>query len=373
MANIGKPESPVAVRVTSIDALRGFDMMWITGGEEVIHALNKVIGHPVMKAVDEQFHHVRWEGFHFYDLIFPLFLFIVGLVLPFSLTRRLEAGANRAQLYRHLVRRLLLLLVLGWVYYGLLDFRFHDLRLAGVLQRIAVCYFLAALVVMNTGARGQALTASAVLLLYWAVMMLVPVPGFGAGVLTPQGNLGAWVDQHLLPRPYCCNAYGDAEGILSTFPAVCTTLLGVLAGHWLRSDRSANRKAQGLALAGVASLLMGVIWGHWFPVIKYLWTSSYVLVAGGWSLLLTALFYYIIDARGYRRWSFFFFTVIGMNAITIYLARRLFDFDALANVFVHGFIGHFGAWTPVAMAVSSLAAGWIVLWFLYRQRIFLKV
>src|SRR5215831_10173562 len=169
MADIGK--SPVAGRVASIDALRGFDMMWITGGEEVIHALNNVIHHTMMKAVDAQFHHVYWEGFHFYDLIFPLFLFIVGLVLPFSLTRRLEAGAKRAQLYRHLVRRLLLLLVLGWVYYGLLDFRFHDLRLAGVLQRIAVCYFLAALVVMNTGVRGQVLTLSAVLLAYWAVMM----------------------------------------------------------------------------------------------------------------------------------------------------------------------------------------------------------
>ena len=363
----------VAGRVASIDALRGFDMMWITGGEEVIHALDKVIHHPVMKVVDEQFHHVRWEGFHFYDLIFPLFLFIVGLVLPFSLTRRLEAApARHGQIYRHLVRRLLLLLVLGWVYYGLLDFRFHDLRLAGVLQRIAVCYFLAALVVMNTGVRGQALTVAAVLLLYWAVIMLTPVPGFGAGVLTPEGNLGAWVDQHVLPRPYCCNTYGDAEGILSTFPAVCSTLLGVLAGHWLRSDRSGNRKALGLALSGVGSLLVGLIWGHWFPVIKYLWTSSYVLVAGGWSLLLTALFYYIIDVRGYRRWSCFF-AVIGTNAITIYLARRLFDFDALANVFVHSLIGYLGAWMPVGMAVSSLAAGWLFLWFLYHQKIFLKV
>ncbi len=359
-------------RLASIDALRGFDMMWITGGEEVIHALNKVIHNPIMSALDEQFQHARWEGFHFYDLIFPLFLFIVGLVLPFSLTRRLESGANRGQLYRHLVRRLLLLLVLGWVYYGLLDFNFHDLRLAGVLQRIAVCYFLAALVVMNTGVKGQALTVGVVLLVYWAVMMLVPVPGFGAGVLTPQGNLGAWVDQHLLPRPYCCNPYGDAEGILSTIPAVCTTLLGVLAGHWLRSDRSGNRKTLGLALSGIASLVLGLIWGHWFPVIKYLWTSSYVLVAGGWSLLLTALFYYVIDVCGWRRWSFFF-TVIGVNAITIYVARRLFDFDALANVFVHGIIRQLGAWQPVGLAVSSLVAGWLLLWFLYRQRIFLKV
>jgi predicted acyltransferase len=367
-----RTEVPVRGRLASLDALRGFDMFWITGGEELVHSLFRVFPHPWTEALDRQFQHVPWAGFHFYDLIFPLFLFIVGAVMPFSLTRRLEAGASRAGLYRHIVRRFLLLFLLGLVYNGLLDFRLHDLRIAGVLQRIAVSYFLAALVVMNTSPRGQATVTGGILLLYWAIMKLIPVPGFGAGVLTPQGNLSAYLDQRFLPRPYCCYVFGDNEGIISTIPAISTTLLGVLAGHWLRSTQAPKRKLAGLLAAGLASLLVGLVWGHWFPVIKNLWTSSYVLVAAGWSLLLLAFFYWIIDLRGLKRWAFFF-VVIGLNPITIYVARRLFDFEAVAAVFVHGFIDYFGPLKPLFWDFSVLAVGWLFLWFLYRQKIFLKV
>jgi predicted acyltransferase len=372
MADASTTHSPVSGRIASIDALRGFDMFWITGGEEVIHSLHKVIHHPLMNGLDLQFQHVAWEGFRFYDLIFPLFLFIVGLVLPFSLTRRLEAGAKRGEIYRHLVRRLVLLFLLGLVVNGLLDFRWHELRLPGVLQRIAVCYFIAALVMMNAGVRGQAAVAGGLLVIYWLVMRLVPVPGIGAGVLTPSGNLSAFVDQHLVPRPFCCYIFGDNEGILSTLPAVSTCLMGALAGHWLRSSQSGARKALGVALAGVASLLLGLVWGHWFPIVKNIWTSSYVLFAGGWSLLLLALFYWIIDVRGYRRWAFFF-TVIGLNPITIYVLRSQFDFGRVANIFVRGFINYFGPYKPVFYDLSVLAVVWLFLWFLYRQKIFLKV
>jgi len=372
MTDASATHAPVSGRIASIDALRGFDMLWITGGDEVIHSLHKLIHHPLMDALDRQFQHAAWQGFRFYDLIFPLFLFIVGVVLPFSLTRRLEAGANRVEIYKHLVRRLVLLFFLGLVYNGLLDFRFHELRIPGVLQRIAVCYFIAALVMMNTRVRGQAAVAGGLLVVYWLVMQLVPVPGIGAGVLTPSGNLSAFIDQHLLPRPFCCYVFGDNEGILSTIPAVSTCLMGALAGHWLRSSRPAARKALGLALAGVASLVLGLVWGHWFPIIKNIWTSSYVLFAGGWSLLLLALFYWIIDVRGYRRWAFFF-TVIGLNPITIYVLRSQFDFGRVANIFVRGFIDYLGPYKPVFWDLSVLAVGWLFLWFLYRRKIFLKV
>jgi predicted acyltransferase len=371
MADASATYSPVPGRIASIDALRGFDMFWITGGEEVIHSLRRVFPNPLMNGLDLQFHHVAWVGFHFYDLIFPLFVFIVGLVLPFSVTHRLEAGANRAQIYRHLVRRLVLLFFLGLVYNGLLDFRFHELRIAGVLQRIAVCYFIAALVMMNASVRGQAAVAVGLLVVYWLVMELVPVPGIGAGVITPTGNLSAFINHHLLPRPLS-DPFDDPEGILSTIPAVSTCLMGALAGHWLRSSRPPAHKALGLALAGIASLLLGLLWGHWFPIIKYIWTSSYVLFAGGWSLLLLALFYWIIDVRGYRRWAFFF-TVIGMNPITIYVLRSQFDFGTVANIFVRGFIDHLGPYKPLFFDLSVLAVGWLFLWFLYRQKIFLKV
>jgi predicted acyltransferase len=372
MADDAKPQSFFQKRIASIDALRGFDMFWITGGEEIIHALHKTVPGPATNALEVQFHHMAWAGFHFYDLIFPLFIFVVGAVLPFSLTKRLEAGANRAQLYRHLFRRLILLFLLGLVYNHLLDFNFHDLRIAGVLQRIAICYFVAALVVMNTSVRGQAYVLGGILLGYWALMMLVPVPGFGAGVITPEGNLASFIDRHLLPHPYCCFAFGDNEGILSTLPAIGTALMGVMAGHWLRSDRSPNRKTLGLALAGVASLVVGFIWSFNFPIIKNIWTSTFVLFAGGWSLLLLALFYWIIDVKGFRRWAFFF-TVIGVNAITIYVVWHLFKFETITTIFVHGFIGYLGPAQPIFWATSVMLTGWLFLYFLYRQKIFLKV
>ncbi len=365
-------ESFLEKRIASIDALRGFDMFWITGGEVIIHALHQTDPGPAMNVLNVEFEHVQWAGFHFYDLIFPLFLFVVGVVLPFSLTKRLEAGANRGQLYRRIVRRLVVLFLLGLVYNGLLNFDFHDLRIAGVLQRIAICYFFAALIVMNTKIRGQVAFFAGILLVYWAVMMLVPVPGVGAGVITPQGNLASFIDRHLLPHPYCCFVIGDNEGILSTLPAIATTLLGVLAGHWLRSRRPPNRKTLGLALAGVASLLIGFVWSFNFPIIKNIWTSSFVLFAGGWSLLLLALFYWIVDVLGYRRWSFFF-TVIGVNAITIYVVHQLFDFGTITNIFVHGFLNDLGPVKPVFWAVSVMMTGWLFLYFLYRQKIFLKV
>lgn len=359
-------------RIASIDALRGFDMFWITGGEGLIHSLYKALPGPVMAALDNQFHHVPWEGFRFYDLIFPLFLFVVGVVLPFSLTRRLEKGANRRELYRHIVQRLFLLFFLGLVYNGLLDLNFHELRLAGVLQRIALCYFLAAVIVMNTRVRGQALWAGGILIAYWAIMALVPVPGVGAHVLTPEGNLSAYVDQRLLPRPYCCYEYGDNEGILSTLPAISTCLLGVLAGHWLRSSRSPSRKTLGLVMAGVASLLAALLWNPVFPIIKNIWTSSYVLYAAGWSLLLLALFYWIIDVRGYKRWAFFF-TVIGVNPITIYLVDRFFNFGIISNIFIHGFVRYLGAWQPFVSTAGAVAVGWLFLYYLFRQKIFLRI
>jgi predicted acyltransferase len=363
---------PISSRVASIDALRGFDMMWICGADEVIHSLCSLIHHPVANALNTQFEHVDWVGFHFYDLIFPLFLFIVGVVLPFSITKRLEAGADRGDIYKHLVRRLFLLFFLGLIYNGLLKFQFHELRIPGVLQRIAICYFITALVMMKTGVRGQAVVAGSLLVVYWAVIKLVPVPGIGAGIITPAGNLSAFIDQHLIPRPFCCYVFGDNEGILSTIPAISTCLMGALAGHWLRSDRPQVRKALGLVIAGVASLVLGLTWGHWFPVIKNIWTSSFVLVAGGWSLLLLALFYWIIDIRGWRRWAFFF-TVIGLNSITIYVLRSQFDFGTVANIFLQGFVNHIGCYRPLVWDTSVLAVEWLFLWFLYRQKIFLKV
>ncbi len=359
-------------RVASIDALRGFDMIWIIGGDRLVHALHKAMPNPWTAFLARQLEHVPWQGFHFYDLIFPLFLFVVGLVLPFSLSRQRVEGADRGRLYRRIIRRTVLLFFLGLVYNGLLDFNLHNLRIAGVLQRIAICYFVVALLVMNATIRGQISVTAIILFSYWGLMKLIPVPGIGAGILTPEGNLAGYIDRHLLPQPYCCYPYGDNEGILSTIPAVATTLLGVLAGHGLRSAMAPKRKAAALAGAGIVSLLTGMLWGHWFPIIKNIWTSSYVLYAAGWSLLVLALFYWLIDVRGCQRWGFFF-KVIGMNAITIYVLHNQFDFGCVARIFVHGFIGRLGPWAQVVWESSVLAVEWLFLWQLYRFNIFLRV
>jgi predicted acyltransferase len=366
------PKTAGQGRIASIDALRGFDMLWISGGDELIHSLYRAHPTSATAALSGQFNHVSWAGFHFYDLIFPLFVFVVGLVLPFSLTRRLEEGADRRQLYVHAIRRFALLLLFGLLYNGLLDFNFHELRLSGVLQRIAIAYFFATLLTMNLKVRGQVIATAVILLGYWAIMAFVPVPGYGAGVYTPEGNLAAYIDQRFLPKPFCCYVFGDNEGLISMIPAIATCMLGVLAGHWLRSARSPSRKTVGLALAGIASLAVALVWSLRFPIVKNIWSSSFVLFAGGWSLLLLALFYWVIDVRGYRRWAFFFI-VIGANSIAVYLAHRFFDFRIIGDIFIHGLFPYMGAWKSFIRDAAGIAVSWLLFLYLYRRRIFLRV
>jgi len=360
----------VGRRLASVDALRGFDMFWIIGGGTLLSNLLKVYSNPVTDAIERQLHHVEWGGFRFEDLIFPLFLFIVGVVLPFSFTRRLERGHSRPVLYLHIVKRSAIIIVLGLIFNGLQRFDWAQMRWPGVLQRIGICYFFAAIIVMNTKWRTQAIIIATVLILYWIATMLIPVPNYGAGNLTMEGCLSSYIDQQLIPGQLYYG-YGDNEGVISTLPAICTVLLGALAGHWLRSGQLGDRKAAGLVIAGVVSLLIGLLWGQVSPIIKILWTSSYVMVAGGLSLILLALFYWVIDVKGYSKWAFFFI-VIGMNPITIYFLQRFVDFNGIAEFFLAGAIGHSDLFKPVILALGVVLTKWLFLWFLYRHRIFFK-
>jgi predicted acyltransferase len=373
----------VTERLLSIDALRGFDMLWIIGGDVLLKELAKAGNWSIKDQIDDQLEHVEWAGFHFYDLIFPLFLFLVGVVLPFSLGKLQERGEPRWRAYWRIVRRTVLLFALGLLYNGFLRLRFYtpplhfdfgQVRIAGVLQRIAICYGVAALIVLHTRVRGQAAVVAAVLLGYWALLALVPVPGGAAGDFSMQGNLAGWVDRHFLPGKIVKEyyGYGDNEGLLSTLPAVATALLGALAGSWLRSGRSGPQKVLGLAAAGAGCLLLGWAWGFWFPIIKNIWTSSFVLFAGGWSLLLLALFYGIIDVLRWRAWAFFF-VVIGANAITIYILPHIIDFKHISDFFLGGVARHAGAYGPAVTAAGILAAEWLLLLYLYRKRLFLRV
>jgi len=358
-------------RGESIDALRGFDMFWIIGGGGLLWSFDKIYDNSVTDFICTQLSHVEWEGFRFEDLIFPLFLFIVGAVMPFSLSKRVERGQSRARLLLHIFRRGAILFLLGLLYNGLMKFEFADFRWTGVLQRIGLCYTAAAVIVVFTKWRVQAGIAAAILLLYWAALKLIPVPEFGAGVITPEGCLTSYIDQLVVPGKLWYG-YGDNEGLLSTLPAVATTLLGVLAGHWLRTDRSGLKKTAGLAAGGVVCLVIGYLWWLVFPVVKLIWTSSYVMVAGGWSLLLLALFYLVIDVWGFTKWAFFF-VVIGMNAITIYCLQAIVDFGGMTDFFLSGVISLAGSAGALVYAVGLLAIKWMFLWWLYRHRMFFKV
>ena len=358
-------------RLQSLDALRGFDMFWIAGGDSLATSILSRFPSPAADRLKAQFEHVEWEGFRFYDLIFPLFMFLVGCVIPFSLETFRERPAAA---YARIIRRTALLFLLGVICNGLLKFDFANLRYAGVLQRIALCYGFAAVLFLNFKVRGQAFAASGILLGYWAILALAPVPGGVTGDFSKEGNLVGYLDRLLLPGKIMQEyyGYGDNEGMLSTIPAIATVLLGALAGQWLKCSRSSRTKAGGLLASGILCIVLGTLWGEVFPIIKNLWTSSFVLVAGGWSLLLLCLFYTIIDVIRWQRWSFFW-TVIGMNAITIYIAPRFIDFDKMATFFLSGTARLSGHWSGVVLEAGSLAAKWLFLYCLFRNRIFLRL
>lgn len=370
MSETNQQASPSG-RILSIDALRGFDMFWIIGGGTVLESLLEVWKNPVTETIHNQLEHVEWQGFNFEDLIFPLFLFIMGVVLPFSISRRRERGQSLPKLYLHIIKRSFVLILLGLIFNNLQSFNFPEMRWPGVLQRIGLCYFFAAIIVLHTKWRPQVIFIAAVLILYWLAMTLIPVPDFGANVMTKEGCLSSYIDQQLIPGVLYYGS-GDNEGLISTLPAICTVLMGSLAGHWLRSNRTGSRKTAGLAVAGLVCVVAGYLWGFVFPIIKIIWTSSYTLFSGGLCLLLLALFYWIIDVKGYRRWAFFFI-VIGVNPITIYFLQRFVDFGGIAEFFLSGTVAHTGLIAPLILPVGVLAIKWLLLWFLYRHKIFFKV
>jgi predicted acyltransferase len=368
----------------SIDALRGFDMFWIIRGDALAKAIATWLGFP---ALASQFEHVKWNGFHFYDLIFPLFLFVVGVVLPFSLSKYTDSSGEKVDFrsaHLRIVKRTLLLIFFGMVYSGFLQFNLAELRWPGVLQRTGICYFFAALAVLHLRSTRQILLVAGLLVGYWCLLLFVPAPGFQPYDLTKEGCLVGYVDRQLIPGKLYYR-YGDNEGILSTFPALATTLLGALAGQWLRSSRSPAFKVWGLYLISLACLAGGYLWSYWFPLNKILWTSSFVLVTGGYSFALLATFYWLIDVLGFRRWSFFF-VVIGMNAITIYMMQQFVDFSKISQFFLGGIISMVGtacankyteseveAAQKAILMVGVLTCKWLMLWYLYRKQTFLKL
>lgn len=359
-------------RLMSLDALRGFDMFWIIGADELVQGLRKVGDNPVLQGLANQLEHVSWAGFHFEDLIFPMFVFIVGVSLVFSLDRAIERE-GRAAAVRRVIRRGLLLYLLGIFYYGGFATPFARIRLLGVLQRIALAYLFAGLVYCYFGFRGRLAACLGLLLGYWALMTFVPVPGLGAGHFEPGRNLANWVDKNYLPLRKWDGDW-DPEGLLSTLPAIANCLLGVFAGKLLKGPRGHYSKVFILIVAGLVSVALGWAWGVQFPVIKKIWTSSFVLVAVGYSAVLLGLFYLIIDVWNLRAWAQPF-VWIGMNPITIYMIHSLVDIGKVANRFIGGDLKrlYFGQYGDLAVALVGMAITLEICRFLYRRKIFIRV
>lgn len=327
--------------------------------------------------------HAEWHGWTPTDLIFPFFLFAVGVAIPYALAGRLErSGGDFVPLHGQIARRSLILFALGlflsWFPFYTVDW--PAARIPGVLQRIAVVYGVAALAWLHLGARSRAILAVVLLVGYWGVMVGVPVPGHGAGDLSPEGNLSGWIDHRLLGSHTWRKAPGpgDPEGILSTAPAIATALIGLFVGDGLRSSRAREEKLRGLLIWGAAATAAGLAWGLWFPINKNLWTSSYVLFTAGLALLLSAAAYYIVDLRKRDGWALPF-TVFGTNAIFAYFGSSLMAKILILSGWQERIYRRlFDPWLPDYVASLAWALAFVALWWgltalLYRRRIFLKI
>ncbi|HEX4020053.1 MAG TPA: heparan-alpha-glucosaminide N-acetyltransferase domain-containing protein [Acidobacteriaceae bacterium] len=383
-ATVERPAStPVSHRLISLDVLRGITiafMILVNNNGDFQNAY-----WPLKHSV--------WNGWTPTDLVFPTFLFLMGVSVVFSTESRLGRGDSKRSLVLHIVRRFVILFLLGLLVNGFPRFNFATLRIYGVLQRIAICYLVAALLYLwGCRVRSQIALVIAALVGYWILMRWVPVPGYGLPVrdiplLDPNANLVAYLDRHIFPgRLY--EGVRDPEGLLSNLPAIGTTLLGMLTGMWLRSGRSKNRKALGMFLFGLLGLALGELWNPWFPINKKLWTSSYVLFAAGCALVLLALCYWAVEIKGWKRGWTYFWLVFGTNAITAYVFAELLSagigaipvhaagmrFDLGGYIYFKVFQPmHHLAFESLAYSICFVLVCFLPVLVLYRKKIFIRI
>lgn len=358
----------------SIDALRGWDMFWIVGMEEIFHAASKLW--PMEPSLSARLDHVPWAGFHFYDLIFPLFAFIIGVSLVFSLSKAVATeGQGKASL--KVIQRAAILFFLGVVLYGGIANGLDRLRLLGVLQRLAICSCFAGLAFIWLKPRGIFFLTITLLVGYWALLTFVPVPGIGAGDFSEGRNLTNWIDKQYLPwRKW--DGDHDPEGILSSLPAIASSLLGIFAGLLVKNGTVApERKVKLLLLWGAAGIAAGLLWHLQFPIIKKIWTSSFVLFTAGVSSILLGMFYWIIDVKNWRAWAKPF-VWIGANAITVYVLVHVIRLETFAKRFVGGEVAISMDMTMPGLGefVAASCGLGLAVWFckfLYDRKIFLRI
>jgi len=332
--------------------------------------------------------HAEWHGWTPTDLVFPFFVFIVGVAIPLAFGRRIESGGSKRDLYWKIIRRTLIIFALGIFLAGFPYFQLSTIRIPGVLQRLAVCYLFASLIFLNTKVRTQIIVTLALLVFYCLLMTRLHAPGFATGDLSKEGSLASFVDRVIFgPHIWKQGKVYDPEGLLSTIPAIATTLFGVLTGQWLRTGKSQYEKVVGLFVAGAVCVVIGWCWNPFFPINKSLWTSSYVFFTGGLALEFLALCYWLIDIRKYQRWARPF-VVFGVNAIALFVGSavmaRLMGLIKLpwgdATISLQGWIFQklFLSWASPINASLAYAICFILLWLglmwiLYSRKSFIKV
>lgn len=364
-------------RLASLDALRGFDMMWIMGGEGLLYAVMALFG---VTDFEKSFGHVPWEGLQFMDTVFPTFLFMAGASFPFSCAKSLEKGLSRRAVALKSLRRGLTLIALGWVYQGLLkNFGFATFRIPSVLGYIGFGWMCASWIYLGLRRTACRLgIAAAILAAVTLFFGLVPAPDAAADAVkfSPEWHFGCWLDRTVLGahRLGGLNALFDNEGFAGLFCTIVTAMLGMFAGDVVRRGESATgRKALELLGCAGVSLAAGLLLSLFYPIVKNLWSPSFVLIVGAYSFAMFALFYWLVDVKGWRR-GFFVFQVIGMNSITIYLAQRVVGFGEISKFFLGGLAGLLPeAAELVVLRFGYMAACWLFLYFLYRKNVFLKV
>lgn len=362
-------------RLLSLDALRGFDMFWIIGGRWLLVDFHKGTDWNWLGPVVEQLDHAKWEGFQAWDLIFPLFMFVSGVAMPYAILRKMENGLSQRTLVRKIVKRAIILVLLGFVYNGIFQLKFTDpgVRYASVLGQIGIAYLFAGLIVIYTRNYIYRLVWLVGILSTVAIFQLyIPIPGFGAGNLTLEGCMNGYIDRLLLPGRLHFE-YLDPQGILCMVSATGITLMGVLAGGILRNNSLGEyKKVIILSLAGVLGIVLALIIRPHYPVIKNAWTTTFNLEAGGISFLLLAFFYLVIDVWKIRKWAFFF-RVIGVNAITIYLVRKMVNISFTSKFFLGGLAELSGDYGSFILSIGFFALGWLLLYYMYKRKIFLRV
>ena len=371
-------------RLESLDILRGFDLFMLVGLEVAMHQLSTAVNTPAFHSFMWCFTHVDWEGFSSWDLVMPLFMFMSGITIPFALSRYKDAK-DKTLIYRRIFKRVVLLWIFGMMCQGnLLGLNPDRICFySNTLQAIAMGYFISALLYLHTSIRTQIVLFVLMLLGYWGAMEFITIQGYGGGDYTPDANLAEWIEREVLGRFRDGASVVDGQvvfpdwyrytWILSSPNFGATVMSGLFAGYILKDKKwIPTKKLAYLVIIGISMVAIGWIWGIWHPVIKKIWTSSMVLVSSGYCFLFMALFYYIVDYKGWRKYLLWL-KVYGMNSILAYMLAMCVNFSCIGRSLFHGLEQYLGAFYPILITLSNVGIVYFILWCLYKKQIFLRV